>query len=227
MIAAIGVVAHHRRYERATRLGDWLRADIVAVDEGGLGAGPNHEVAYRWLADTGAPWSVLIEDDAIPIQGFHEQLPRILKSSPTDVLSLYLGRTRPPHWQPSIAQVVGDDHHFLTASELLHHVAVAVRTEIIPDLLGHLQDSVAYQIGKLPIDEAVGQFCRDTGRLVGYSFPSPVDHDGTLPTVISTHVSRHPREPGTRRGEPPRRAWAFGSRKIWDGSRRRAIPEPS
>lgn len=224
---AIGVVAHHDRQDRAERLADFLRAEVLVLDDGTLGAGANHRRCYEWLSDSGAPWSVIVEDDAIPVASFRDQLPQVLAASPTDVLSLYLGRSRPPHWQRGIGAVIGGDHHFLLASELLHHVAVAVRTPLIGPLIAFLDHHRPYRTGKLPIDEAVGRFCRQGGMAVGYTHPSIVDHDHTARTVIAHHVSQHSADPGTRRGGPPRRAWAFGVRPLWESKRCATIPDPS
>lgn len=223
---ALGVVAHHSRRGRAVRLADHLGADTVAIDEGGMGAGRNHEVCYRWLAESGKPWSVILEDDAIPVNNFRDQLGQVLAAAPTGLLSLYLGRTRPPHWQPSIARVIARDEHFLMCSELLHHVAVAIRTDMIPALLAHLKANRRYQTGRTPIDEAVGQFSRDMGIRVGYTHPSIVDHENRLPTVIDRHISQHRADDGTRPATEIRRAWAFGVRPSWRASLA-AIPDPA
>jgi hypothetical protein len=225
----IGLVAHHTRWDRAQNLAEYLKADVVALDyDGKVGAGRNHEICYEWLAESGAPWSVLLEDDAVPIKNFRQELDRVLQAVPpgTGVLSLYLGRWRPPHWQASIAQVISRDEHFFLASELLHHVAVAIRTPLIPLMLDHIRADRRYQIGKLPIDEAVGGFARAAGMPVAYSHPSIVNHDTTLPTVIGRHVSQHPTETGHRPRTEFREAWAFGTRRDWQPSVAR-IPEPA
>lgn len=223
---SIGVVAHHTRHDRASRLADLVSAEMVALDEtGGLGAGSNHEVAYEWLAESGQPWSVLLEDDAMPVKNFRQQLGAVLAASPTPLLSLYLGRGRPPHWQPSIAQVITSDAHFLLGGELLHHVAVAIRTPLIPALLAFIRADSGYSSRKIPIDEAVGRWARAAAIPVGYAHPSIVNHDHTLETVIRRHVSQHRGETGKRGRREQRKAWAFGTRQSWTSSTA-AIPDP-
>lgn len=223
---AIGIVAHHTRHERASRLADLVGAEVITLDQGGLGAGSNHEVCYEWLAETNAPWSVILEDDALPCKGFRDQLQQVLLSSPTNILSLYLGRTRPPHWQPSIAKVIGGDNHYLIGTELLHHVAVAIRTPMIPAMLHHIRTDNPYRLGQMPIDEAVGCYARASGNRIGYCHPSIVNHDANLPTVITRHLSQHKAETGKRTGGLPRQAWAFGVRNGWDPKIVATIPEP-
>lgn len=228
-LVSIGIVAHHRRWERATRLAEHLDADVVAVDyDGKLGAGANHEVCYDWLSQAETPWCLVLEDDAVPVRRFGQQLDAVLRAAPPDhhLLSLYLGRWRPAHWQPRIAQVIARDEHYLRASELLHHVAVAIRTPLIPALLDYLRGNPRYQAGKLPIDEAVGAFARKAGMPILYTHPSIVNHDPRLPTVIARHVSQHPGETGERPPGERRQAWAFGTRKDWQPSIAQ-IPEPA
>ena len=228
-IFSIGVVAHHARYQRATRLADHIGAEVVSVDsDGKLGAGGNHEVCYRWLAETStAPWCVLLEDDAVPVKDFRNQLNQVLRAAPnTGLISLYLGRFRPPHWQPSIARVISGDQHFLMGTELLHHVAVAIRTPLIPAMLAHIRADRRYSSGKLPIDEAIGGWARAASMPVAYCHPSIVNHDTRLATVIAKHVSQHPGDSGQRPLTELRQAWAFGSRQAWETSTA-AIPEPA
>jgi hypothetical protein len=225
-MTAVGVVAHHTRQERAGRLAEVVGAEVVSVDMGGLGAGGNHERCYGWLAESGEPWSVVLEDDAMPVKGFRAQLDAVLRAAPTGLVSLYLGRARPPHWQPSIARVITGDEHFLLGTELLHHVAVAIRTPLIPAMLDFIRSDADYRSGGLPIDEAVGRWARSASVPVGYAHPSIVDHDHTLDTVIRRHVSQHRAETGTRNRHEQRRAWAFGSRQRWEPITA-SIPEPA
>lgn len=228
-IFSIGVVAHHSRHERAEKMADYVGAEVIAVDsDGKLGAGANHEACYRWLAETTtAPWCVLLEDDAVPVKNFRTQLDAVLRAAPnTGLLSLYLGRSRPPHYQPSIARVIARDEHFLLCDELLHHVAVAIRTPLIGAMLTHLRANRKYARGRLPIDEAIGQWARAASMPVAYCHPSIVNHDPRLPTVIAKHVSQHPADTGERPAIELRQAWAFGTRQDWQTTTA-AIPKPA
>jgi hypothetical protein len=222
----VGIVAHHSRHERAARMAEALDAEVIAVDTGGVGAGRNHEHCYEWLAESTAPWVVLLEDDAIPVKNFRDQLHAVLRAAPaTGLISLYLGRSRPPHWQPSIAQVIASDQHFLMASELLHHVAVAIKPALIPIMLRFIRNETPYGDGKLPIDEAVGRWARAASMPVAYSHPSIVDHDARLGTLIASHVSQHTTDNGQRPPHETRKAWAFGVRADWETTTA-TIPDP-
>jgi len=223
----IGIVAHKSRESRALRLADTIDAEFLSIDSGSprsaLGPGRNHDQVWEWLNDSPGEWKVVLEDDALPVKGFRNQLTAVLKAAPTPIVSLYLGRGRPPHWQPSIARVIADprtDPNFLVGTELLHHVAVAMKADLVSDML-------AKRDRTLPIDESIGEWARRAGHAISYSRPSIVDHDFRLDTTILRHISRHKTDNG-RRDNPRelRKAWAFGARQQWNDSWK-VIPEPN
>lgn len=221
----IGIVGHHTRMEAGETLADKVDAEFMTIDSGGLGPGRNHEKAWQWLEESDSEWSVVLEDDAIPIIDFRKELKVALLNCPFSIVSLYLGRIRPPHWQDSIASVIARPESWLLADELLHHVGVAIQTPLIGDMLNVLAGDHEYVWGKVPIDEAIGRWVRLRGRQVAYANPSLVDHDYRLPTVIEQHVSQHATEPGVRHFFEPRKAWKLGTRR-WDRSSAE-IPTPS
>lgn len=222
----IGIVAHYSRHERAERLSELIDAELIAVDNGGVGAGKNHEVCYEWLSESKDPWVVVMEDDAIPVKDFRNQLNACLKAAPrTGLMSLYLGRARPPHWQISIARVIAGDENYFLASELLHHVAVAIRPNLIPGMLKYIRNETPYGDGKLPIDEALGFWARSLSMPVVYSNPSIVNHDSRTKSLIKKHVSQHKTDDGTRSENDGRKAWRFGPREEWTTTTA-VIPNP-
>lgn len=222
----IGVVAHISRLEIAEDLADKVNAEFMTVDTGELGAGRNHEKAWQWLEGSGGgEWSVLLEDDAVPIASFRKELKAALFNAPSPIVSLYLGRGRPPHWQDSIGSVITSQACWLLANELLHHVGVAIRTHLVDDMLTRLAADHDYVWGKLPIDEAIGRWVRYRDRKVAYANPSLVDHNFRLPTTIDKHVSQHPQDDGARHALQQRKAWKLGTRQ-WDRTFAE-IPTPS
>ena len=200
----IGVVAHTSRASIARLLACQVGARFVAIDNGLLGCDGNHLAVLHHLAGMGADWSVVLEDDAVPVDGFADQLRMVLESAPSGVAvcSLYLGRQRPPQFQALIAARVRDaeavEAHWLTSSRLLHAVGYAIRTDLIPGLLDF--DS------RLPIDERIGAHVRELSVHVGYCWPSLVDH-ADMPTLVD-HPDGKPRPPG-------RTAWRTGTRAAW------------
>lgn len=200
------IVAHPRRMERVNGIADEIFTEAVVVDDNHYGCEINHLRALEWLAAGNCPWSVVLEDDALPIARFRYQLHAALAVAPTPIVGLYLGRMRPPHWQYRIAEAIGrarlDDVCFLRASALLHGVGYAIRTALIPDLLSVLPA----RIHQIPIDEAITAWAAERGHAISYTWPSLLDHRDE-PSLIS-HRDGQPR----RRG---RVAWYADGRKSW------------
>lgn len=200
----IGVVAHLERADQAHKLMDALPAAYMSMDNGSLGCEANHRKAWTYLAGKKTEWGVVLEDDALPVTNFREQAEQALAVAPSPIVSFYLGRHRPPHWQSTIHQATdkasADDACFITSTHLLHAVAVAIRTDLIADMLTHTETSVR------PWDYAIAAWAVDGDISVSYTWPSLVDHqDG--PTVVK-HPDGKARTPG-------RVAWRVGVRDTW------------
>jgi len=203
----IGIVAHTARAPQARKLKDAVGAAYVSVDNGTLGCDRNHQRTWRWLAAHAAdhPWAVILEDDAVPCEGFPHQLRAALAAAPPNagVVSLYLGRQRPPQAQyavqDAVQRAIAADACWITSGHLIHAVAVAVRTELLPSLIEYLDP-------ELPSDEGLDDWISTTTR-VAYTYPSLVDHaDG--PTLFA-HPDGQTRPPG-------RIAWHHGIRTAWN-----------
>ena len=213
------IVAHPDRTAAAERLADAVAAEAILWDDGCFGAGANHLRAWRWLAQSSGSWSVVLEDDAVPVAHFRRQLPQALDVAPSGIVSLYLGRGRPPQWQPCIGAVMaplGRDPHWLSAPSLLHHVGVAIRTELLAGMLA----TVPRHLVNLPIDEAIGVWARSRRIPISYARPSLVDHADDDPLIGERHDGQ-PRATGEIFEK--RVAWVTGTRPRWG---RDVIPMP-
>jgi hypothetical protein len=208
MSHSVGIVGHADRTELINTLADRIRPDILSIDDGQLGCEGNHRNVWKRLANDypSSRWTVVIEDDALPVADFDTQLEAALRVAPTPVVSLYLGRLRPPQHQGAIGKLVATNpaEHWLVATRLLHAVGVAIRTPLVPDMLSHVSTWP-----RCPIDEAITRWCIDSRNRVSYTWPSLVDHADT-PTVVQ-HPDRQPRPPG-------RTAWRVGERTAWAAS---------
>lgn len=208
MIVSIGIVAHQQRRALATQLAERVNADIVSIDDGTLGCGRNHQHVMRELADHNTDWSLILEDDAMPVINMTGQLRKALTAAPTNIVSLYLGRSRPPQHQQAIhnaiAKAHADDACWITSTHCLHAVALAIRTPLLTPLANHLATR-----NWLPIDEAITSFCHTTKQHIAYTVPSLIQHPDVLPTLVK-HRDRAPRPTGTRT------AWQVGTRTTWD-----------
>lgn len=224
MTVGIGIVAHRDRYPRANYLATLLGAEVVGPDgvdylDGEFvtseedGPERNHLKVWEWLSGSKTDWSVVLEDDAIPIADFSEELQGILAVSPSPIIGLYLGRGRPPHWIDPIASVMNSDAHFLMATEVLNCVGLAIKTKLLPVLCDHLREHITnlYYYWPFPIDELISRWVSRMGLKVAYCHPSIVDHDNSLPTLISYHKTSHHLDDCTTRDEL-RTAWMLGGR---------------
>ena len=205
---AIGIVAHLDRLERAERLADLVDARHLSYDDGTKGCTGNHLFVWDALAKSGLAmkdWGVVLEDDAEPIPGFSDQLQAALAAAPAPIVSLYLGTGYPVHWQGRVKRAVdAADSWIVSDSSLIHAVGVAIKADLIADML----DSATSDGKPLrPIDEKISAWARASHHFVAYTQPSLVDHadDGS---IIGIHPDGMPRT-------KPRKAWKVGGRENW------------
>ena len=199
---AIGIVGHTARREAAEHLAHQLDADVLSIDDGTLGSNRNHHKVWTALAHSPTPWALVLEDDAQPVDRFLKQLGMALTAAPAPIVSLYLGTSRPASWQTRIQKVVTRadqaDACYITATHLLHAVAVAIHTELITDMLNHLTPDK-------PIDNAITQWAHNQHHTIAYTWPSLVNHnDG--PTLVKHTYNPH---------NQPRKAWRTATRNTW------------
>ncbi|MBF6515251.1 hypothetical protein IU421_13270 [Nocardia cyriacigeorgica] len=202
---AFGVVAHQARRAAALALADPLGA-YVSLDDGVLGAEANHLRVWEVLADASAEWVCVLEDDAVPSPNFLAQITAALTVAPSPVVSLYLGRARPPgvqsRIQGAIRRLDAEGACWITADRMLHAVGICVRANLTDDMLVHLRRAP----DRFPADERYNTWLRVRRHRVAYAVPSLVEHaDG--PTLID-HPDRQART-------EPRHAWRAGWRPVW------------
>lgn len=184
------VVGHYSRRHQAEQLAWSLRAHLL-IDEAQHGANWNHRRAIEWASQQNCR-VVIMEDDAVPVNGFIDKVSTWLNRFPDDLLSFYLGTGRPPQYQREIAGMLVDADRtcadYLAMSRLIHGVCYSLPQHKITQLLERWDKTLA-------ADYAVGGAYG--GRVI-YPCYSLVDH-ADLPTV-----ERHPdNEPRKER----RRAW--------------------
>lgn len=202
-MTAIGIVAHASRAAQARALAKQVSATFISFDNGLLGCEGNHHAVQTHLAALPSTFSVILEDDAQPIEGFRTQLAAALPMAPAPIVSFYLGQARPQRWAPRAQAAITDaataGAHWIVATRLLHAVGYAIRTDLLPSLL-------AYE-SKFPIDQHISRWAQRYGHTVAYTAPgSLVDHaDGPS---VTNHPDGQPRPPG-------RRAWQLGGHDTW------------
>jgi len=220
---AVAVVAHMDRMDMVISLADKVDPQYLLMDDGTKGCFLNHQRAWEKLTFSGAEWCVVLEDDALPVPCFREQLAQALAVAPSPVVSLYLGTGRPKRVQPSIRAFVesGVETCWLTSEHMLHAVGIAMHRNVIAGMLTHIRQVPA---ALLPIDRAIGHWVTHGGPgSVAYTWPSLVGHRDT-PTVIEDHPSGESNrvmyldEGDSLPVVTPRVAWRVGVRDRWDDS---------
>jgi hypothetical protein len=202
-LISFAVVGHHARIVEATSLAHSI-GGVVTLDDGSIGASGNHLRAWDATTTLPSDWACVLEDDAVPVDGFVEQAERALACTPERVVSFYLGRSRPPRWQERIAPAIRHADRagscWITTVHAIHAVAIAIHADLREDWLDFARTN------PLPIDERMSAWCVAREHRVAYSWPSLVDHaDG--PTLIE-HRDARPRD-------VPRVAWRTGTREYW------------
>lgn len=186
------VVAHHQRTQQASELANQLGADCTLfIDHLDAGANAGHRRALEWASEQDCR-VVVLEDDAILMPGFKEEVTRWLGRFPDSLVSFYLGTGRPPQFQQQIAErLIEADRtrsDYITLPQLIHGVCYSVPQQAIGRVLSRWDNGNA-------ADYAIGEA---HGGTVVYPCYSLVDHtDGIT-------VERHPDSaPRTER----RKAW--------------------
>lgn len=238
MKIAIGVVGHESRRVMAVELADRVEAEVLCIDDSRqktkreqvIAPEKNHLDTWEWLKESHreTDWTVVLEDDAIVRDNFREQLEKALTHSPTSIVSLYLGRGRPPHWQSPIQSVLASPVCWFTNTHLLSCVGVAIRSALVPTLVQHLKMKIGStphpEREELPIDELMSKWCQFMKIPVSYSNPSLVDHNHEIETSIQFHKSEFSTDNGYRNKKQIRKAWNFKEPKFWDRS---SVPLPT
>ena len=178
------VVGHVERMNWIEKLQEVFPACSAVIDYRDRGALQGHisalEVAAKMRGRT-----IIMEDDAIPVQGFAALSERWFDRHPDDLISFYLGTGRPPQWQPRVdkALAVRGALDYIKLPQLIHGVCYSVPEDRLPTVLAKLKRTVTKEA-----DYAIGNAW---GGPVVYPVESLVEHrdDGT----VEKHADGMPR----------------------------------
>ena len=149
------VVTHPSRRENVEKIARAIDGTVICVvDRFGLGASAMHRYANQVAGamakdDTRA---IIMEDDAIPVVGFKEKALAAINANPLNVLSLYLGTSRPKNYQVRVDGLLKNhpNDDFITLDKLIHGVCYTMH--------GHLFRKVGASMDiKRPADFAVSE----------------------------------------------------------------------
>jgi hypothetical protein len=170
------VVAVPERLERATAIADAVGGEVI-LDAHRDGAFPTHVKAL--LSGTGTH-TVVVEDDAILCPDFVAHVQSLIWERPDHLLGLYVGRVRPHAPQQYIAPQLGWLDHPGLVEQLWWGVGYVMPTRDIPAVVDELMQG--NQHPWVHTDRRIGLWHARRGRL-SYPFPSPLDHDDSLPST--------------------------------------------
>ena len=181
------VVGHHSRRESATKLARSLNA-ALAMDEGGTGSLRNHDLAWKMAYSPDADWIVVLEDDAILLDGFENHVQEALQHVPRDgAVSFYTGTGQPFRYPVSAAvkKALRRGASWLRANSLYWGPAVALPVHHVQPMLRFVKDI------DRPYDQRLGLYLLANRYPCFYTMPSLVDHqDGESLIQASDRVRR-------------------------------------
>ena len=91
------IVSHYKRADWVRKLLEVFPGAFVVVDFLDRGSLWAHTEAIKLAALLNVR-CVIMEDDAIPVEGFVERAAAWINDCPTDLISFYLGTGRPKGW---------------------------------------------------------------------------------------------------------------------------------
>lgn len=179
--AQVIIVGHKSRISWVAKLQEALPGAAALVDHSNRGALAGHIRALE-IAKLHDKRCIIMEDDAIPVEGFMQLATDWFERMPDALISFYLGTGRPVSWQAQVdahlSRTIGD---YITLPRLIHGVCYSIP----PKHVGRTLDRIRAMGETLdePADYIVG---RGFGREVVYPVESLVEHrDGES-------VERHP-----------------------------------
>ena len=194
------VMAHVARLEQAQALCELVKGSLV-VDDGSKGENRNGDDSWA-AGDPTADWIVVLQDDAVPVDGFLDAVPDALAHAPETAVSFYVGTGRPMQLQVerAVVQARESGSAWLEHKTLLWGVGVAMPAHRVAGFLAWAP------LCDFAYDSRIGAFWHRQLVPVRYTFPCLVDHeDGET-------LLKHPWGPP----KAPRRAWQVGVAESWD-----------
>lgn len=175
------IVGHRKRIHHVNALLSALPNSCAVVDYDSRGAHWGHREALL-IARMYEGRSIIMEDDAIPVQGFMDKAAEWIERWPNELISFYLGTGRPPEWQAWLDSAVkrGGDQKHIVLPTLIHGVCYTIPPRHIHRVITRLRPG--------PADFAVGEAW---GAPVLYPIESLVEHRDETP--VEVHLDGQPR----------------------------------
>lgn len=199
------IIIHHPARPWPERILAEFPAATILTDWQGAGAPGMHfqaiQAAANLAAETGQR-ALIVEDDAIPIQGAGAMVADFLdgRGQGLPLVSFYLGAGAPVDKQSEItaaverAKAMGGG--LVRLPGLYHAVAYSIRPDRAAGVAEALH-SAATLMGGYPANGPIDRFIGQAAGETWYWQPSVFDHDDDLPSTVPHRGSRP--KPGARR----------------------------
>lgn len=193
MKISVSIMSHPSRKESATALykkvtnKGFYETSLTFDDGGGEWA-----TGVRALkSHTDSDYVILLQDDAIISNEFYDNaLQAILSAPEQSLLSFYTGTVRP--YESAVKRAVkkaGDiGASYLSFPTLNWGVGFAIPTNDIEPMLEFVKNM------RQPFDERIGRYYLLNKKTVYYTYPSLVDHNYKLGSLIGNDKSVEPRK---------------------------------
>lgn len=166
------ITAHTSRAAEATQLA--LDTDAtVFMDDGTLGEPGNTRRALVWAQTQPASHVLVLQDDALPVEGFLELATAAIDERPNHAISYYLGTGRPlqSHFTQLVTQADVDNARWIDTNRLYWGVAWSLPTALLPALNTWLNARP-----DTPTDTETGHWLRLLRVPCTHTWPCLVDH---------------------------------------------------
>src|SRR5690606_4252242 len=174
------IVGHHSRVDWVARLQTAIPGATAVIDYADAGALKGHIAALK-IAHAVGERCVIIEDDAIPVEGFERLCLKWCDEFPDQLISFYLGTGRPASWQSRVdCELENTYGSYIALPRLIHGVCYSIPVDGIGRVLDRLHRFGDADEGA---DFLIG---RAWGRPVLYPVESLVEHRD------AESVERHP-----------------------------------
>jgi hypothetical protein len=174
------IVGHHSRIEWVGQLQAAIPGAAAIIDNANEGALKGHIKALQVAREVGER-CLILEDDAIPVEGFESLSEHWCDSFPDRLISFYLGTGRPAQWQMRVDDALEHTTQaYIVLPRLIHGVCYSLPVDGIGRVLDRLHRFGDADEGA---DFLIG---RAWGRDVVYPVESLVEHRD------AESVERHP-----------------------------------
>jgi hypothetical protein len=127
-----------------------------------------------------ADWVVVLNDDALPCEGFREVATAALaQRHPNDPVCFYVGR-------PDAVDVLADRLHWYTTHDDLVGVGCALHRSVIPEFLAWVDANP--DVDDFSDDGRLNLWAMATGRLIYTTLPALVDHQLPEASMVGSAV---------------------------------------